>query len=505
MEGTPPLAPRRSSRSRKRKTQSPRGPSRSWSRSRSNSRSKTPSKIEHKRAVSHENLNPALVLSTTNNNMADSSQAKIDNGKDGLQFDTHTNNKVILYENENITDMKYVVLVDLNLPESDDNRKKRIYELKLYDSLKTLNLLKGYVCLKRIGFRRCKVEFKTAEDANNLVQNNSSLKSYFLRAFIPITFVYKFGVVKEIPKKMSEEELSDPNIMISEIPIRSVQKFTRIYENKVIPTNTIKIGFLGNAIPRKVLILGIPFKVDYYVPRPKSCERCGRLGHLKGICKSSKPRCLKCGRDSSICQNLCNQDMSKKCILCEGTDHDFTTATTRNCWRKREQQDYQRIMAIGNLTFNEVREKHTVNSFDLLTDQEFEIEFPDMTTKNQTKQIHNNQDEINKTLRRHASYKKVVTKKPTQNISTKQFPTVEPIDYGNQCVFNFQLDKVTEFEKVVNSFFSHVLKNAEITKNDSLKELTIQAKALINKLSINNDLAMVESSQNNNNGKNTPT
>lgn len=403
--------------------------------------------------------------------------------------------EIVLYEeNQNCVDTKYIVLVDLKLRDIEENNRKRIYELKLHNTLGTLGLLNGYKSLKRIGFRRCKVEFQTAEDANELVNKNSNLRTHNLYAFIPKTFVYKYGVIKEIPKKMTDDELFD--CIKSEIPFRSINRFTRVKSgesNVVLKTNTIKIGFLGNAIPSKVLIHGIPFKVDYYIPRPKSCTRCGRLGHLKNVCKNSKPRCLQCGKEASVCANTCRQTQlqPQKCILCEETNHNFETSTPRNCWKKREQRDIQRIMAIGNLTFNEVKEKHNINPFEILTDQEYEIQFPELKNKTRTSQVRDNQDEINKTLRRHATYQKALATKVMQH-NPPNFPQAEPLDAGNQCAFNSKLEKVTEFEKFINGFFNSVMKNAELTNNELLKKQVTEAKNIIQNLSINNDMALIE-------------
>lgn len=245
----------------------------------------------------------------------------------------------ILYE-DNAPQTDFFVLIDFNPEKTEDNEKKRINELKLYSILKTNQLVAGFKQVKRIGRRRCKVQFETSQQANKIINAENILLKHQLRAFIPISFVYKFGIIKEVPKSFTVEELKDDLILENPaIAIKDVIRFTRSdTDNPQLrrPTNTIKVAFLGNSIPSKVYLHTIPLRVDYYIPKPKQCNKCGRLGHLKDLCKNTKTPCLKCGKIPK-CENECDQE-THKCILCGSKDHTCATATIHNCAKKNEQQ-----------------------------------------------------------------------------------------------------------------------------------------------------------------------
>lgn len=128
------------------------------------------------------------------------------------------------YDESNHCKMEYFILADLQLEENEANKNKRINDVQLGKILQSLNLNQGVLRINRIGFRRSKILFATAKQANAVLKSEE-LKKHNLKTFVPISFVHKFGVIRDVPKSLSEEEILS-NI-ISEIPIKSVTRFTR--------------------------------------------------------------------------------------------------------------------------------------------------------------------------------------------------------------------------------------------------------------------------------------
>lgn len=88
----------------------------------------------------------------------------------------------ILYENSaHQTD--FFVLLDYAPKNNEANARKRINELKLFQILQQINLIEGFKQVKRIGFRRCKVLFDTAAQANKVINAEVNLRCHNLRAF----------------------------------------------------------------------------------------------------------------------------------------------------------------------------------------------------------------------------------------------------------------------------------------------------------------------------------
>lgn len=399
----------------------------------------------------------------------------------------------ILYEN-NAPQTEYFVLVDYSPVKSTANERKRINELKLFSVLKQLNLIEGFKKVKRIGFRRCKVLFETAIQANKVVNAEKDLLVHKLKSFIPKNFVQKFGIIKEVPKAFTERELKED--IVSEITIKEVTRFTfPDLDNPQLrrPTNTIKVSFLGNVIPTRVFLHSIPLKVEYYIPKPKQCTKCGRLGHMAKLCKNTKIPCLRCGKVPR-CENDCDKT-DHKCLLCGSKDHTCVSASIKNCPKKNEQQEVNRLMSIGNLSFSEVREKYSFqNSFEVLQNIDYEVDFPETTSKPNSS-VRNNLDEMNRSIRRHNTFSNVV-KQPKKNVPSTQSNELiqaEPMVYGNQSVFNFAFEKTSEAEKLLNSLMRTYQQIADQSNNEELNNKLKTARNAFQNLILCNDDVLIKS------------
>lgn len=99
----------------------------------------------------------------------------------------------------------------------------------------------------------------------------------------------------------------------------AVRRFTRFSEGKVIPTPSLLLTFHGTKLPEKAKIIYLSFNIQQYIPQPRRCNFCQKLGHFKKFCRSmlnEKPEtCAKCGgrgHSAGGCQK------EPYCINCEG-------------------------------------------------------------------------------------------------------------------------------------------------------------------------------------------
>lgn len=399
-------------------------------------------------------------------------------------------NDTVYYDcNKNIK-MDYFVLIYLTL----EDQKKRINDLVLYEALRKMDLLKGIINIKRIGFRRSKVRFNNPEDANNLVNKSTQLSNWNMKAFIPVSFVSKNGIIRDIPRHFTEEEIL--NGLISDIPVKSVMRFSKKdpeNKDKRINTETVKLVFAGNEIPESIILFFCERKVEYFIPRTRQCTNCGRLGHLQNICKAKTTRCLRCG-NGKVCDPVCGENL-KKCILCGKSDHTcFDRADL--CGKKQEQNKMARIMAIGNLTYNEAKILLPTNQnrFEILSEKDFDIQFPKLTNKRLPK---NNTEEVNRTIRKDKTYKQVVIPPAVNHI------TAEPLQYGNQSAFSIPFEAVTEAERFINNFLKTVMTTAQVSQNQELINQIQLANSTCKKISILHDEVLItKNNSQSKNGKN---
>lgn len=414
----------------------------------------------------------------------DSVSDTLDNKRNVTSFETVYYDESVCENNE-----KYFVLLDS--VEKNEDTFCRLNAIKLFKALEKYNLKEGLIRINKIGFRRAKVSFKSAKDANLVMKKSKELETEFLRPFIPLSFVYKFGVIRDIPLNISDQEIKD-NIC-SDIPIHSITRLTRFISSNNSRTNStsVKIAFKRSSIPDSVSLFYYETKVSYFIPRPKQCLKCGRMGHLDKFCKSTKSRCLRCGKDGKNCDPPCTK--SSMYLLCGAKGHSCLDSKDV-CNKKQEHEQINKIMTIGNLSFNEVRETYTTsNSFEVLTDKDYEINFPELPkNKNKTK---NNQDEINKTLRKHHTYNKVVYQKQYKIPDQKPLIRGEALDIPSQSIFSIPFEKVSDFEKTISFYLSKFIEMVENIENKELKETLMKCKNNFNYAALLIDKAEIDSAQ----------
>lgn len=401
-----------------------------------------------------------------------------------------------LYNEEDTSEMEYFAIIDYKPDDSEneENKRKTLSDIAISRLLKSLNLDTGIIRIQKISFRRTKVQFQRATQANLLISKNDDLCKYKLKAFIPASCVVKTGVVRDVPFDITIEELNQ-NIF-SDIPIKKIERMTRRDPDNPelrINTSSIKITFLGQTIPEEVIVHYAPRKVTYFVPRSKQCLKCGRLGHTQNFCKSSLPRCLKCGKKKIECVDC---DSSKpKCILCNGTDHN---CLDDKCQRKIEQNTILEIVAKGNLSYKEVQEKYfrqtktsyiDQNSFDILDEKDLNEHFPQTLSKGP--KVKNSQAEINQTLRKHHKYTRIIPGKTITLPEPTKFPTVEPMKDDPIPVTKFTYDKVTEIEKLISNLLKGIKLLAEEKGNTSILKQIEKCNKDINYMSLMCDQAAI--------------
>lgn len=396
----------------------------------------------------------------------------------------------VLYESESVNG-EYYVLIDLNLEKSDKNDKKRINDLRIYEILEQLNMVDGVKRIKRIGFRRSKILFSSAQAANKLVNNEDKFRPFFLRPFIPYGFAYKFGVIDDVPKNISEDKLMTK--IESDIAIKYITRLTYADpDNRELRRNSnkVKIAFIGQNIPESITLFCSERKVNYFIQRPRQCNNCWRLGHLGKQCKAKK-RCVKCGSDDK-CQEGCGTN--KVCLLCGKNDH---LCSDKNiCLKKKEQDDINRIMVIGNLSYNEAREKFSpqINPYAILTDVDYEVNFPSLPNKGPITK--NNQIEINKEMRKHFTYNKITQQKIINIPPLVKYPQAEALKESDASIFSIPFEKVTEMEKIINQLLTGLSKTAENSNNQEIVSKILKIKQDFNSVSLLCDRDVINSTQN---------
>jgi len=113
----------------------------------------------------------------------------------------------------------FVVYIDKIGENNVENRPRRvpINPLKLNAVLLKLKI-KYIISVNKIGYGRCKAECKSATAANSILSSN--LKSNGYEPNIVKHFIFKMGIIFNIPTKFSDSELKE--YIFSPVPIQEI-------------------------------------------------------------------------------------------------------------------------------------------------------------------------------------------------------------------------------------------------------------------------------------------
>ena len=126
---------------------------------------------------------------------------------------------------------------------------------------------------------------------------------------------------------MSNEEILK-NLKETNQRVKEVYRITSMKSGVKTDTNMFILTFNGDVLPEKMYVGPIRVNVRQYIPNPRRCFQCQKLGHTKGFCNGVE-RCDNCGQPGHQ-RGDCG--VSPFCVNCEG-DHPLSS---RECpvWKK---------------------------------------------------------------------------------------------------------------------------------------------------------------------------
>lgn len=217
---------------------------------------------------------------------------------------------------------------------------------------------KEIVKLRKVGFSKISIQFKSRDAANSLV-SNPVLKEKKLKAYIPLFRTTRMGVIRGVPLDLSNEEILKGLETKSTI-INSVQRLNRNTKSvsqstlsetgnassNIVPSKTILITFKGQALPNEVYLYMVRHSVAPFIPKTSLCFSCYRFGHLRSQCKG-RARCLYCGDEEHANNEACpKKDNPPVCINCKGNHR----ASNFNCPEYALQRQIRELAATENIS-----------------------------------------------------------------------------------------------------------------------------------------------------------
>jgi len=159
----------------------------------------------------------------------------------------------------------------------------------------------------------------TTEEQRRMLLTLNSLQGRKIRAFSPTNSTKNKGVIYKVPLGYSDEEIQKNT---NSQNVESVRRITVSKNGILQPTSAVVYTFLS-APPETVSIMEIEFKVFPYIPTPKLCRRCWKIGHTIATCSTNIPIGMICCKHCSMFHKeveTCSQPT--KCIRCSEDSHE---------------------------------------------------------------------------------------------------------------------------------------------------------------------------------------
>jgi hypothetical protein len=344
-----------------------------------------------------------------------------------------------------------------------ENRISKYYVANLMLKLNVNNVFE----MKMIGRQKMCIYFNDSTAANSF--NKMNLKEYDLKTSIPLHYLTVTGVIKNIPNNIKLAEIMELAKYND-----NVYKIERIYRTAkddsgnmtLIPTNCIKVIFIGSQLPESFSMLYYKERVHPYIFKLRQCTNCWRYGHSHTKCKS-KLKCNKCGEEHK--EEVCISTITK-CSHCNGNHK----ASDKECLERARRNNINIIMATKNLSFGEAIEQfpiYTTNGYNLLENLE---DFPTLTATNYSKTLRKPKNSSN--IGKKTFYATTSSKKEKTKNATAEFDRNKYNKYYNEQLKTWELNiepivdnphKTTELEKL-NSLLNKNENNNQLNKQKSL-------------------------------------
>ncbi|XP_041975663.1 uncharacterized protein LOC121730611 [Aricia agestis] len=234
------------------------------------------------------------------------------------------------------------------------NKDTKIGNMNPLNLSKIFKNAKGVHERSRISARKIKIIFKQAALANDFL-NAQFIQENNLRAYIPAASVERVGVVRYIPKEISNRELFEK--ISSDLDIIGVRRFMKKENNTFVPLNTITVTFSGTVLPQCIFLDGWRYKVHNYIPPVLQCFKCLLFNHSAKYCFNEQA-CSKCAENHSYKE--CTSE-ALKCKNCGGNH----LAISKECPIKASKIKKNISLRVNNSTYADIT--NNLTSFPPLT------------------------------------------------------------------------------------------------------------------------------------------
>ena len=143
----------------------------------------------------------------------------------------------------------------------------------------------------RVNRNKLEIQFETYLDANNFVHSDIGVK-YNIKIYIPSHHTQVIGIIRGMDTELSVDEIKEQLRTEENYEILHVYRFHRKYyseagEIQYLPTQTIKVTFKAQHLPKRAYIYFTINEVETYNIPILQCRKCQKYGHYAKYCQNA--------------------------------------------------------------------------------------------------------------------------------------------------------------------------------------------------------------------------
>lgn len=342
----------------------------------------------------------------------------------------------------------------INIEYNINNDNKIINKIKVGQTLQDELKYKEVIDIKKFSKNTVVAYVNNYITANKIVKDKELLNKFNFKAYIPKSYNYVSGVLKNIDDDINLENLKN-ELNYNNYKCVEITRMTKMNKETGLKSDlsSVKIMIRSTVLPEKVKAYKTNIKVFPLFGKIKQCDHCLRYGHFKEQCKSAKKKCVNCGdstHEANTCQTL-------KCIHCKKNHR----ADDPECEERARQKNIKFLMAKFNLGYYETLEQYPIklnNAYDLLENYE---EFPKLQAPKK------NIADIIKENNKPFTYTKsmIVQEKPKRqaiksvNYRLQQSHPINPLAGPSYNLLNKKKDETTDNLQLILNLINKLAEN----------------------------------------------
>lgn len=302
--------------------------------------------------------------------------------------------------------------------------------------------------INRVGKNKLEIVFETYKDANKFV-NSDFGSQYNINVYIPYFYTQVIGIIRGVDTDLTNEEIKSQIRTEEKYEVLNAFRFSRKYftekgEIQYLPTQTVKVTFRAQTLPKRVYLYFTSSEVETYKVPILQCHNCQRYGHYAKYC-SNDTVCVVCAGDHA------GQNCTAKNVKCRNCALPHK-ANSPTCTIYQTQDQIRKKMQDMKVTYREARDllEGKISYAQLVTTRQPQttqetpiVKFPPIKEHSINRTYHSNNNIM-------ATKRKIVSSSPKQQSESQKLSHVSHNNTHGRFTKSLEISKKSPYNENIN-------------------------------------------------------